>query len=447
VARERTTGFLQRVARYRRDVANTLSVELVSLVSLAVIFPLTIRSLGDERYGQYTALYLVFGLAGLWVSSAPSAAMVQLILQQQQDSKALLRLARRQALLLAAPVAAIGTLVSFAQYGDDVLLPALAVMTADFLFTSLANLNLAVVFAVTGVGAASRIRLVQPIVRATGVAVLSAAGVLSIGTLVGLNVLTSGLLFAASIWARGRARQEEPSTTPPTARTLFRFSTYYTASMSTNEMQNEGENLVMASTRSAAELGQYAAAYRIVSMTLVPCNAVTGAANRWFMMRDDRTGAQFRRTMRLAVPTALYGVVAGAGILLGRDVIQWIAGSDFDDVSRMAIWLCLLPLLHGLSGLPPMGLLGLGRNRERMIMGFATAAVSVVGYLLLVPRMGWRGGVIGTYISESAAIIAGFGSLRYYQLKADRSAAQIDVTSDEEPVIASSVETSPPHPG
>lgn len=434
------------MARYRRDVANTLSVELVSLVSLAVIFPLTIRSLGDERYGQYTALYLVFGLAGLWVSSAPSAAMVQLILQQKQDSKALLRLARRQAFLLAAPVAAIGTLVSFAQYGDDVLLPALAVMTADFLFTSLANLNLAVVFAVTGVGAASRVRLLQPIVRATGVVVLSAAGVLSIGTLVGLNVLTSGLLFAVSIWARGRARQGEPGTTP-TARTLFRFSTYYTASMSTNEMQNEGENLVMASTRSAAELGQYAAAYRIVSMTLVPCNAVTGAANRWFMMRDDRAGAQFTRTMRLAVPTALYGIVAGAGILVGRDVIQWIAGSDFDDVSRIAVWLCLLPLLHGLSGLPPMGLLGLGRNRERMIMGFATAAVSVVGYVLLVPRIGWRGGVIGTYISESAAIIAGFGSLRYYQLKADRSATKIAATSDEEPVIASSVETSPPHPG
>jgi O-antigen/teichoic acid export membrane protein len=420
VFREKTRGFAERVARYRSDVSHTLSVEVVTLVSLAVMFPLIVRNLGDEQYGKYTALYLVFGFAALWVSSAPGSAMVQLILQQHNDSQILLRLARRQALVCAGPVAVIATAVTTSLYGRSALI-AMPFLLADFLLSALANFNLSVVFAITGVGATARVRMLQPITRAAGVAVLAMTGVLSLGTLIGVNVFAAAVLFVMSARARSRARQA-PDAAVPTARSLFRYSTYYAASMSTNEMQNEGENLVMASTRPAAELGQYAAAYRIVSLTLIPCNAVVAAANRWFMVRDDRSGAQLRRTVRLAVPTALYGLAAAVGILLGRGIIQWVVGAEFDDASTIAVWLCLLPLLHGLADLPPIGLLGLGRNRERMIMGLATAAISLAGYLVLVPRLGWRGGVLGTYCSEVVSLVAGFWCLRHYQQRADREA-------------------------
>jgi O-antigen/teichoic acid export membrane protein len=428
VLNQLAAGLAERVRRYRRDVANMLSVEIVTLASMAVIFPLTIRNLGDQGYGEYTALYLVSGLSALWVSSAPSAAMVQLILQKNNDSTSLLRLARRQALTWAGPVAIGGTAVAVAMFGTRVLVPALVVLSAEFIFTTLASLNMAVVFAVSGVRVTTRVRLVQPVLRALGVLLLAVAGVLNIGTLVVLNATVSGIVFCLSTWARRRARPKV-ETTAATARSLFRFSTYYAASMLTNEMQNEGENLVMASSRPAAELGQYAAAYRVVLITLIPLNAVAGAANRWFLVQDDRDGVQLRRTVRLAIPTTLYGIVAGVGILLGRNVIQWVAGPTFDEVATIAAWLCLLPLLHGLSGLPPMGLLGLSRNRERMIMGFATAAMSLVAYLLLVPSMGWRGGVIGTYISEVISIVAGFWCLRHYQRIVDRAADDVDPSS------------------
>lgn len=262
-------AFRKRVARYGLDVAHTMSTNTVSLLSLAVIFPLTIRHLGDRRYGEYTALYLVFGLAGLWVNAAPNATMVQLILQHRNDSAALLRIARRQALIFMPVVALIGGLVAIAMYGRELLLPALAVLTADFLFTSLARLNTAVVFSLSGVGPAARLGLWSPITRATGVALLAATGQLSIGTLIALNIGTSALVYAASTRARRRALQPG-ETTVPTLRSFNRYNTYYASSMLTNEMQNEGENMVMASTRPAAELGQYAAAYRIVSMSLMP---------------------------------------------------------------------------------------------------------------------------------------------------------------------------------
>jgi O-antigen/teichoic acid export membrane protein len=115
----------------------------------------------------------------------------------------------------------------------------------------------------------------------------------------------------------------------------------------------------------------------------------------------------------------VYGVLAAIAIFVCRDLIQWVAGDEFDEVAVIAAWLCLIPLLHGLAELPPMGLLGLGRNRARVVLGLATSAVALVAYLALVPAGGWRGAVIATYLSETAAIIGGWVLLVRYQRVAD----------------------------
>ena len=414
-------AFAARVASRGREVTSTLSAEIVVLVSMAVTFPLITRGLGVDLYGKYTVLYLISGLAGLWVFAAPSAAAVQLILQLDRESAKVRRLGRRQVLVTAAPVAVVGTAVVVGLYGSSMLAPAILVLAVDFILSGLANIELAVIFSVDGVVRSTRIRILHPALRAAGVVALAVGGVITIVSLVSVNIAASAVLYLCSRRAGRRPRRSaELGTSDPRAAELVRYSSFYATSMSTNAVQNEGEKVVLASTRPSAEVGQYAAAYRIVSLTLVPFSAVLAAANRWFLMRDEREGAQLARAARLFVPITLYGVVASAAIFLGRNMIQWVAGSEFDEVATIAAWLCLLPLLHGLAELPPMGLLGLGRNRERMLMGFATSAVALCAYLLLVPSLGWRGAVIGTYLSETAAIIAGWVLLARYQRIADR---------------------------
>ena len=435
--------FAERVARRAHDVASTMSVEVVSLVSLSVIFPLTIRGLGAELYGMYTVLYVIFGLAGLWVYAGPSAAVVQLILQLRNDSAELLALARRHVLMATVPVALVGTAIAVGLFGWRILVPAVLVLSVDFALTSLSNLNLAVVFAVEGVVRSSNVRLLQPVLRASGVAALALGDLITITALVCVNIAASGVLLLRS----GRAVRRIDSTNaeearPANGKELIRYSSLYAASMSTNAVQNEGEKFVLATTRPAAEVGQYAAAYRVVSMALVPLSALVVAANRWFMVRDEREGAQLTRAARLTLPTALYGAVAGVAIFIGRDLVQWVAGSQFDDVALISAWLCLLPLLHGLAELPPMGLLGLGRNRERMLMGLITSAVALVSYLALVPQFGWRGAVIGTYVSETAAIVAGWVLLVRFQRIADRTSQRLSPASG--PAVRTSAGTAPP---
>jgi O-antigen/teichoic acid export membrane protein len=397
-----------------------MSVEITAMISLAVTFPLTARGLGVEGYGEYTVLYLIFGLAGFWVYSAPSAALVQLILQLDYDSGEVLRLGRRQMLLAVGPVALGGIAISLALLGWDILVSAVLVLGIDFVVTGLASLNVHALFAVDGVVRVSKLRMLQPVLRTAGVLTLAVGGLMSVAALALLNIVVSSVLLARSTLALRRPHLiEGDPKRHPTARELRRYSVLYGTSMSTNALQNEGEKFVLASNRPADEVGQYAAAYRVVSMALVPLTAVVAAANRWFLARDDRPGAQLARVARLSIPAALYGLVAAVVIFLGRDLIQWVAGEDFDEVAVIAAWLCLLPLLHGLAELPPMGLIGLGRNRARVAMGLTTSAIAIVAYLVLVPTFGWRGAVIGTYISESAAIVGGWVFLFRYQQVAD----------------------------
>ena len=426
--------YLQRMARRSRDVAGAMSVEIVGAACLAVIFPITIRSLGPELYGKYTVLYLIFGLIGLWVYAGPTASVIQLILQLEHDDEQVMQRCRRQLIVVWAPSSVLGTAIAVALVGQSLLVPAALVIGLDLLLAGLASLNFSNVFAIDGVTAAAKLRMVQPILRVLGVVGLAAAGTVSILSLVGVNIVVSGImLLLSSAVIRRRQRPDWLGTRWLGRRELVRYSVYYSASMSTNAVQNEGEKFALATYRPAAEVGEYAAAYRVVQTSLLPMSALMAAASRWFMVKDDRVGAQRLRTQRLSVVVAAYGIVVAAAILMGADIIQWVAGSEYTEVSTIAVWLMFFPLLHGLADLPPMGLLGLGRNRERMLMGFGTSVAAIVCYLALVPHFGWRGAVIGTYVSEVVSIAAGWVLLVRYQHVADLARSD-ERGANEEPV-------------
>jgi O-antigen/teichoic acid export membrane protein len=408
-----------RVARRWRDVASTLVLEVASLVSLFVTFPITIRALGPELYGKYTVLYLVFGLAGLWVYSGLSAAVVQLILQLEYGSEEVLRLGRRQIMITGLPAVVIGTVVVMLLVGWELFVPAVLVLGVDFFLASLASLYMSEVLAIDGVVRAAHLRLWQPVVRVIGVVALAVVGQVTIITLVCVNIAMSAILLARSHHAIKHRVMAARADHHPGAREVAHYSVLYAVSMSTNAAQDEGEKFVMASTRTKLEVGEYAAAYRIVSPAMIPLNALIAAAGRWFLVRDHTTGAQVARTARLSLVTAAYGIVAAMALLLSTGIVGWVVGSEFEQAPLIVSWLCLLPLFQGLAELPTMGLLGLNRNRARMNMGIGTCVAALVAYVALVPTFGWRGAVIGTYVSELVCIVAGWILLIRYQRLAD----------------------------
>jgi O-antigen/teichoic acid export membrane protein len=403
-----------------REVAAALTYEVVYLVSLVVVFPLTIRGLGTAQYGEYATIYVIAGIAMVWVYAGANGAVAQLLLQMHRNTRSVLGLARRQVLLAAAPAAIVGLGATWWLLGIDLWPAALVIFCGDLLVLGIAEVQLASVFSHLGVAAATRVRIVAPIFKAVAVAALSAFGALSLMSLVIVNFATSATLLTLS-WLAVRAmlRDLNESGEPTTRRELFRLSALYSTSMSTNAAQGEGEKFVLAAFRPTTEVGEYQAAYRIVSTALVPFRAVQTAAIRWFLPNDDGGSGQVRRAAVLSGASAIYGAACAVGIIVFEPVIRAVLGPEFEGAVTMTKWLSLVPLFHGLAEVPLLGLLGLGRNRARTLLGVATAALAIVAYLLLIPSMGWEGAVLGTYLSEMAMIVAGWALLIRFQRQSD----------------------------
>lgn len=407
------------IAVKAREVAAAMVYEIVLAVSLLIIFPITVRGLGTAEYGEYTTIYVIAGFAITWVYAGASAAVLQLLMQRRRETASVLSTSRRQVLLTAVPAACVGLVLTVAVLGGDLWLPALLAFASSLVTMGLAEMNVAAIFSHLGVGAATRIRTLDPLLRAVGVACLGAFGLVTIVNLVLVNWLATSVVLLVSTLVRRRLDLDESDRRGTSGRELLGLSTLYSTSMTTNSVQNEGEKFILATFRPVSEVGEYQAAYRLVSAGTMPMHALQVAAARWFLPHDDRRGAQVRRSAVVSAVTAAYGVVCAVGIVVGQPIVRWFLGEEFEAAATITLWLALMPLFQGLAEIPPLGLIGLARNRARTVLGVGVAGVALVGYLILVPAWGWKGAVVGTYFSEALSIAVGWWFLLRYQRMQD----------------------------
>ena len=400
------------------EVGASMVNEIAQIVSLAIIFPIVARELGPDGYGKYTTLYMIAGFAITWVYASVAAALVQLFLQSHRAGDSLLRAGRRQVLAMTPVLGVLGMIAAVWILGIDVALPALIVLGPELIIAGIFEVNLSLLFALRGATFTTRIRVVGPILRTLGVVALAWTNQVAILSLVVVNVVATFVMMSAAIYALRVVRQHDSyqvHTSPTSRREVHSLSLVYAASMSANAAQGSGEKVILAAFRPIGEVGEYQAAYRLVSLPLIPINAIFAVAQRWFLPKDDRPNVHVSRALRLSAPIALYGVAAAVGILTFQPLVRFVLGDGFGEAATMAAWLCLLPLVRSQSEIPTLGLLGLGKNRERMWLGVSGAAFSIIVYLILVPSYGWRGAVAGTYVSEIAMFIGGWILLLRYQ--------------------------------
>jgi O-antigen/teichoic acid export membrane protein len=406
-----------------REVGTAMIFEVVQIVAMAINFPIVARSFGPSDYGEYTTLYVIAGMAMTWTAGSVGAAVVQLSLQHQRSSSSLLRTARRQVWLTTLPSAIVGTLVAVAIFGPGILVPALIVFGGDLIIGGMATIHTALTFAAKGVAPATRIRVILPAGKAIGVLALFAVDQVSLITVIVANSLAAVVMLVASIVTvrdladPGRdAGGERPETTN---RELLRYSGLYAATISANSVQEGGENVVLAATRPISETGEYQAAYRLAELALLPLRALHTVSVRWFLVPDGRPRAQVVRAARVSLPVIAYGIVCIGAFLLFAPLVTIVVGDEFEEAVTIMRWLSGFPLVRALADIPQHGLIGLDRNKARMWLGLTGAAFSLTCYLILVPRFGWQGAVLGTYLSEVATLTGGWAVLLVCQRRHD----------------------------
>lgn len=180
------------------------------------------------------------------------------------------------------------------------------------------------------------------------------------------------------------------------------------------------------------ENGWYAAGYRVAALAVVPVMALVRATDQDFFDSGAQSLEQaYTLAKRLVKPVILFGIAAGAGLLLFAPIFPWILRDDFAEMATIIRWLAVLPLIRGISIFAANALTGSDRQGLRNASLVMAMVVNFGLNLWLIPDYDWKGAVIATLVAESLSA-AGMWLALIYLVRKDRRISALEAELIEE---------------
>ena len=378
-----------------------LALELVSLTATLVSFTLLGRQLGPTEYGGLVAMYSLIGIAICLAYVGPGLALLQVGMQKNLDAVArpffgqqLVLTALTTAVVIAVapflvPTVPMGTLALFV----------IAEMVGTALVTLAANLRIVA----TGYRSALWLQLLPQVVKVLVIGGLAIAGQLTLARYGFLYMIGSVAVGVSAFVITTRKLGISPR-----PRALKADHVRATVSMSSTiwawGLHNDGDKLVMSANHLGADVGLYAAGYRLVQFGLLPVNALSTSSFRSFL--DPAGGDHLQRAVRFSIVATVYTTLAALAIIVAAPfALPILVGEGFHASIAMARWLAPVLILRGILTFPGNALLGLGRAHARLVAYMSSAAIGMGMYVWLIPTMSWKGAVIGSYVSDAFLVV------------------------------------------
>lgn len=184
------------------------------------------------------------------------------------------------------------------------------------------------------------------------------------------------------------------------------------------------DNILLVRFGYSVEAGLYAAARRLLTVSLAPCMAALHAVSARLWSAGSRSVSEART---LALRFTMYGVVYGlvsVGIWLtlgGR--LAALLGSNYGGSAEILPWLSVLPLLAVLEVFAATALTGSGLHRHRVWLSVLAGLLNIALNLAFIPSSGWRGAVAASLISSAVYVL---GLWLVLSFSAHRSSPQPD---------------------
>ncbi|HMJ27025.1 MAG TPA: oligosaccharide flippase family protein [Pyrinomonadaceae bacterium] len=241
-------------------------------------------------------------------------------------------------------------------------------------------------------------------VQAVGFAGLWSLGRLTISTAMVTMVVaqTSSMLLALiAVWRQLRPRWQ-PSWTE------FRNSMHYgvrdypggVADFTTLRL----DQLVLAGMASNVAIGLYVVAVRMSEMTTLAADAIASALMPEVAASktENRAELLWARSMRLAI---YMHIVLLPPLWLGAPLIlRVLFGESFVPATGAFRWLLLAAGIWSIGSIVISGLRGFGYPGLSTLARFSAAAVTTVGLVVLLPRMGITGAAIASLIGYTVML-------------------------------------------
>jgi O-antigen/teichoic acid export membrane protein len=415
--------------RYRRaalTTASSVAWKCISMLTLLVSIPLTIKYLGAERYGMWltvTSTVAIFSFADLGIGNGLVSILADAVGRNDRD--------RAQA-AVASALAMLGAIAVILVVGAGMAYPLVnwagifnvhsptAVQEAGpallvVLLCFALNLPLGVVARVenglqngfvqnlwvAGGSLCSLAGLLVAIAARSGLPLLVFA--VSAGPLI--SALGNGIqLFARHPWLRPSIA----SCQRQTMRRLLSTGLFFFAIQASMTIAYQSANLVIAHLMGAAAVPAYAVPARMFMIVAGLLSIVMGPL--WPAYTDaiargdpDWVSRAFRRSCAGSLAATL--PIALAMVVFGNTILRIWVGPNL----QAPLWLLVLFGTHCLmtSYLYPVAMLlnGLGEIRFQAVAMAAMALSNIAMSVLLVMRIGILGAIAGTVIAETVFLI------------------------------------------
>jgi O-antigen/teichoic acid export membrane protein len=397
-----------------RELASNYFVQVSGKV-LSVLFGLVTvgiltRALGDAGFGEYTTAVTFLSLFGVFVDFGLTLTLVQMISKDHEQEDRIvgnvygLRLVSGVVFYAIAPLAVLAF-----PYSSSVKL-GVAIGALGFLFMSTAGMLVGVFQKHLAMW---RFAVAELVNRAAYL--LLVAGLASLGY--GLTAMIGAMVIANFLWLLVTLFLAKPLVCirPRFDLSVWKHALWHSwpiaLSIIFNLVYLRGDIILLANYREAAEVGQYGVAYKVVDvLTAFPVMfmglLLPKLTHSWHGRNREEFAAFMQHAFDLfaicVIPIAVGAQIAAEGLTV------FIAGSGYEPAGAVLQILILAVVFVFISTLYGHAIVSLEKQRPMMFGYAATAAISLVAYLILIPRFGMWGAALVTVGSEALIALLTF---------------------------------------
>jgi O-antigen/teichoic acid export membrane protein len=188
---------------------------------------------------------------------------------------------------------------------------------------------------------------------------------------------------------------------------------YFSIGTAAATIYNDVDKIMLGKVSYVA-VGIYAAAYRIIDVSMTPIRSLASAAYPRFFQKGmggmkpayDFAATQIGRS-------SVYSVVLFAMLWLTAPLLPKVLGADYANATLALRWLAVLPVLRGVHVFLADSLSGAGFQALRSAIQVLIALVNVGLNLAILPTYGWRGAAWTSIASDGLLVVALWIAVRY----------------------------------
>jgi O-antigen/teichoic acid export membrane protein len=391
-----------------RDAAHLSIGQGFRLVIQAAYFVLLARSLGRDAFGAFVTVVALAALLG----PLSGAGAANLFIKNVRSGKRPAAICWGNGILL---IGLSGTLLFILELGISLVLhlkaPMLVLMligASDLLWLKVSELAASGFTALDRMGQTAIQSIVISLLRLTGIAFLMVTvHPVTLDCWAVVYLLTS-LLGAAYGVVKGSQMWGRPRMDISALREDMAEGIYFSIAGSAATVYNDIDKIMLNRLSDLAATGVYAAAYRVIDVTMSPVRSLAAATYpRFFREGANGLSATYAYARTLIARTGVYGFLSAAGLWLCAPALPHVLGSSYAAVVPAVRWLALIPFFRCIHSFLADALSGAGLQPVRTGIQLSAALLNIGANTFVLPRYSWRGAA-WTSLGCDALLVVGF---------------------------------------